>query len=323
MNPRKLKPMMLNLHRNLPLKNLLSSFKSILVLAALLSLYLILTYIGKMKEAEPSILWYTKLGENYQGSQGFIEEAFSFMIPLSSMLDFGWYSGSSLADVRTNKFFANLSEDNQKILQDLFIQGSKIDHAFPQDNKVISIVFDQPSQYENIFDSTRLKYSAYKVGRAMFETNWIPNNWEYYINEYLDELWVPSNFAKKVFESAGIFKPIYVIKEGFDPKRFDRSLDIQERHAYRKLFYSSCLESDVIFLSVGKMERRKGIDILANTFKNAFKDAKNGGNVCLYIRAEMNEKQRSAIKTFNQKGLRIYVMDRLSNEDLILAYQRY
>ena len=71
------------------------------------------------------------------------------------------------------------------------------------------------------------------------------------------------------------------------------------------------------------MERRKGVDILANTFKNTFKAGKNIGKACLYIRAEINEKQKAAIKLFNDRGLRIFGLHRLSNEDLILAYQRY
>ena len=309
------------LPHTLPLRNLQYLLKPVLLLTFLSSLYLTYTFSTAHQEAE--ILWYTKLGENFLGQQGFVQEAFNFMIPLAGMLEFGWYAGSSLADVRINTFFTDLSDTDQAVLKDLFVNGARIAEEFSINNKVISIVFDQPSQYEDIFQNTRLKYSGYKVGRAMFETTWIPNNWEYYINEYLDELWVPSKFAKEVFKSAGIFKPIYVVREGFDPEQFKRTLDAEEKLAYRKMLYPNCLETDIIFLSVGKMERRKGVDILTNTFKNTFKGDETGGKACLYIRAEMNSKQRGAIKTFNDRGLRIYVLDRLSNEDLILAYQRY
>lgn len=307
----------------LPLRNM-SHYKKYALLAILtLALYLTITSSNTQPDNKISVLWYTRLNDNYQGSMGFIQEAINFMIPLSEVLEFGWYAHNSISDVMVNRFFKDQSEQDQEILRELYVKGARLDELLGySEPDVIAVVFDQPSQYKDIFENTRLKHSVYKVGRAMFETNWIPAGWEYSINEYLDELWVPSNFAKGVFKAAGVYKPIHVIREGFDSKRFEHLVTPQERGSFRKLYFPNCSEDDLIFFSVGKMEKRKGIDLLVNSFKNTFRNDPNQGSACLYIRTDMTIKQLDAVKKFNGKGLRIYIKNRLPDADLILAYQR-
>jgi hypothetical protein len=58
--------------------------------------------------------------------------------------------------------------------------------------------------------------SIYKIGRTMFETNRIPDGWEKRIN-MLDEVWVPTQFSKDIFISAGIIEnKIKIIGEPVD-----------------------------------------------------------------------------------------------------------
>ena len=46
----------------------------------------------------------------------------------------------------------------------------------------------------------------------MFETTSVPQGWVRMINDYLDEVWVPSKFQKAVFLKEGVKKRIVVIK---------------------------------------------------------------------------------------------------------------
>ena len=52
-----------------------------------------------------------------------------------------------------------------------------MNHELPTQNKVLVVTFEQPSQYQAIFQDYRMRHAVYKVGRAMFETDWIPKNW--------------------------------------------------------------------------------------------------------------------------------------------------
>ena len=308
-----------------PLRNLSSLAQPAAVLLILVTLVIVYCCLQPTPEQPPEapqplaveVLWYTKLEQGAE-STGFIQESLNFMIPLFSLLTFGWYAGCTISDVKTNSFFTELSSSDQEIMLELFLKGTKINHEFPLQNNVIAITFDQPSQYQDIFENTRMKHAIYKVGRAMFETDWLPNNWEYQINEYLDELWVPSEFARDIFKSAGVYKPIKVIREGFDPTVFPENYNITLKAENRKILYPKCKDADVIFLAVGKMERRKGVDILVNTFTKAFK---HFDQACLYIRASMNGAQKVSVAGLNKRGFRIFELPRQSNEGLITSYQ--
>merc|ERR1712150_234183 len=129
---------------------------------------------------------------------------------------------------------------------------------------------------------------------------------------------VPSNFSKHVFQSAGVTKPIHVIREGFDPALFLTIPTETALFRYRKHFYPSCRLSDTIFLSVGKVESRKGFDILIKTFVDTFKEYDlSGRGACLYLRTDL-----TTLKMPQEKNIRIFGLERLTNEDLVLAYQR-
>ena len=198
------------------------------------------------------VIWRANF-ESGPESRGFIEESINFLVPLSKLLDnLGWWPGSTMSDLQTNQFFLDAKVIDQKDLVTLFNKGGSVMNDILS-NDVISVVFEQPSQYKHIYEETRLKYSIYKIGRAMFETNWIPNRWEYYINEYLDELWVPSQFAKEVFESAGVHRPIYVIHEGFDSKMLDVKMPKLDKVYWRKKLFPRCRATDLIIFS-GKLD---------------------------------------------------------------------
>ena len=194
-------------------------------------------------------------------SRGFVEESINFLVPLSKLIDnLGWWPGSTMSDLQTNQFFLDAKAIDQKDLVTLFNKGGSVMNDILS-NDVISVTFEQPSQYKHIYEETRLKYSIYKIGRAMFETNWIPNRWEYYINEYVDELWVPSQFAKEVFVSAGVHKPIYVIHEGFDSEILDEEMPKLDKVYWRKKLFPGCRATDLILFSGRGIIRNNQLEV--------------------------------------------------------------
>ena len=58
----------------------------------------------------------------------------------------------------------------------------------------------------------------YVVGRTMFETDRLPDGWVDRLNN-VDEVWVPTDFHKAIFEDAGVAN-VFVVGEPVDTDRF-------------------------------------------------------------------------------------------------------
>ena len=282
-----------------------------------------------------SVLWYARINQG-PGGDGFARESIDFMTPLSKLVPFGWYGECTVSDLKISSVYKDLSPKDKGLMMRLFINGSRINNNFMlKETNVISLIFDQPSRFEELFVRTRLKFSTYNIGRAMFETSWIPNRWEYYINEFLDELWVPSQFAYNIFKKAGVYIPIKIIQEGFDSNIYNGDLKVardsedhspEERQAagktideMRKEFFPHCNAGDTIFITVGKMENRKGIEALIEVF---FQKFSKSDAVCLYIRSDLPSRNMRRVNKVQNAGLRIKEMGRLTSIDLAKVYTR-
>lgn len=55
--------------------------------------------------------------------------------------------------------------------------------------------------------------AAYVVGRTMFETDSLPHDWVGRCNR-MDEVWVPTEFHRQTFASAGVVAEKLVVREG-------------------------------------------------------------------------------------------------------------
>ena len=191
------------------------------------------------------VLWHANFDKLYS-SRGFIYEWVNFLVPLSkTSLLVGWWPKQTFSSVTSNEFLNEFNQSDVKVMHELYHKGEDIIKR----NDYIAIIVEQPSQYKGITRESDMKNAVYKVGRAMFETTWIPNGWDKHINDNVDELWVPSNFAKAVFKNAGVTKPIYVIPEGFDPELYVKPLNQEERRKKRQELFLKCQENDVIFFT--------------------------------------------------------------------------
>ena len=50
----------------------------------------------------------------------------------------------------------------------------------------------------------RQRQPIHVIGRAMYETSGIPAEWARKCNEWVDELWLPSEFNMRTFAAAGV-----------------------------------------------------------------------------------------------------------------------
>ena len=116
----------------------------------------------------------------------------------------------------------------------------------------------------------------YKIGRTMFETDRLPDGWAQRLTQ-MDEIWVPTNFHRLVFEKAGVPPSLLqIIPEAVDTRLFDAA-------QYAPLEAMSA-ESRFKFLSVFKWEPRKGWDVLLRAFLKEF--PARSREAVLYIRTD-------------------------------------
>jgi glycosyltransferase involved in cell wall biosynthesis len=88
-----------------------------------------------------------------------------------------------------------------------------------------------------------------------------PRVWIEQIRQNVDELWVPSNFVRDVFVRSGVqAERVAVIPNGYDPKIFTTEGSFSRPQGSREF----------VFLFVGGVIRRKGVDLLLHAFEAAF-----------------------------------------------------
>ncbi len=124
--------------------------------------------------------------------------------------------------------------------------------------KAINMHIASPSSYQYMRDHLR----GYNIGFTPVDYDYIypPNRTIY---ETIDRIWVPTYWGRTVLEQNGLSKlPIDVIPEGFDPNIFYPS----EKKNEKELFE---------FITVGKLEDRKAINVLVKGFEAAFQNEKN------------------------------------------------
>jgi glycosyltransferase involved in cell wall biosynthesis len=116
------------------------------------------------------------------------------------------------------------------------------------------------------------KIFKYQIGRTMFETDSIPQQWVESCNK-MDEIWVPSEFNIETFSKAGVNKDkLFVIPEAidttiFDPKKVEK-IELANNAEFK-------------FLSIFEWTERKGAEILLQAY---FEEFTISDKVCLYLR---------------------------------------
>lgn len=104
-----------------------------------------------------------------------------------------------------------------------------------------------------------------------WEFGFLPREWVKEINN-IDEVWIPSNYVKKVYTDSGISPDkVFVVPNGFNPEVFNE----------QAAPYPLPTKKSFKFLFLGGAIHRKGADILLNSYLQTFDDT---DDVCLVIK---------------------------------------
>jgi glycosyltransferase involved in cell wall biosynthesis len=166
------------------------------------------------------------------------------------------------------KFIEQLSQNPAEISAWNRLLGQKVESG-------VGIRFYVPASVDDVgfFSQFRdsIKYLQYFIGFTMLEVDSIPASWVRECNS-MNEVWVPSSFCARVFESSGVeSQKIQVIPIGVDTVKYSSSRTplIEKSSTFR-------------FLSIFQWNNRKGWDVLLASYLRAF--SKND-DVELVIRA--------------------------------------
>jgi len=235
--------------------------------------------------------WYAP----FLGGGGYCSEATSFMFALDSV-GYSNFSISHHGDSFRSSYYDGLTNVEKSKLQyyDVINKHSRDTEVSLQSNRKRSILsIDVCHSEPGAWHAPQPKYrttrcpsdrrqlhsqgyevTEYNIGRTMFETDRIPDGWPDRLN-FMDEVWVPTEFAKQIFLKAGVAaEKLVVVGEAVDTD-FYRPLSIQDlsdsQRTHLGLPQSSILSSNpTVFLFVGKFETRKGLHMLLRAYYTAF-----------------------------------------------------
>lgn len=115
----------------------------------------------------------------------------------------------------------------------------------------------------------------------MFETDSIPKDWLSKL-DLMDEVWVPSKFNARSFAKAGLqSNKIFVLPEAVDTEHLFNPHNVNA--LYPLPTAGGQHENPYKFLSVGKWEARKGMDVLLRAY---FEEFSSSDPVVLYIKTQ-------------------------------------
>ncbi len=189
-------------------------------------------------EFAPAILWHAPIFD----PSGYADEARNFILQMQKQ-----NIKPAVREIgrRSETFRNRLGEKERRVLDEAIAQG------MPQN--FISIVQFPAYAFK------RLPGARYHIGRTTFETDGLPADWVRKCN-LMDEIWVPSEFNMRTFESAGVSSRLFKVPEGVDTGRFRPGLDRLAVPGTR----------GVVFLSIFEWNYRKGWDILLKSWATTF-----------------------------------------------------
>lgn len=143
----------------------------------------------------------------------------------------------------------------------MFPDGSIIKEPILRQLHDVVIVQSIPRGWEPyLFDTAK-----YRVGRTVFETDRLPDEWAAHCNYQVDEVWVPTEFNVQTFSGSGVKRDrLQILPQTVDTETFSNPR-ITPRPRPKE-----CLDSDFIFLSVFRWGGRKGTDFLLEAFLREF-----------------------------------------------------
>ncbi len=150
-----------------------------------------------------------------------------------------------------------------------------------------------------------------------WEFGYLPAQWVDVFNRWVDEMWVPSHYVKQVYLDSGIdSERVFVVPNGVDTGKFNPSARPYPLKTNKKFK----------FLFIGGTIYRKGIDILLQSYIDAFSKQddvclviKDFGGESFYKNQNFKDKIAKLMQEKNTPEIE-FINETLSDEDLIGLY---
>ena len=141
--------------------------------------------------------------------------------------------------------------------------------------------------------------SRYQIFYTMMETSTTHPEFVRRLNEYADEVWVPTRWNADIFIESGVKKPIHVFPLGVDENKFNPKETGEMRIAYRHADTFKIVEKQKSFkfLSIFRWAFSKSPDLIIRAFAEEFSPKED---VCLAIcsHSTLSKKIRSELFSY-------------------------
>lgn len=186
------------------------------------------------------------------GTTGYAEAAKNYLLALGENYKIQW-SPTYYSDSLTNRTH-----------KDAIIET----YIHPITNPNVLLLHDTADKWEylkNKYDTSSVKK---RIGITVWETDQLHPDWVKHCNQsWLDEIWVPVQWNKSVFEKSGVTTPIKVVPHIFHEPGLNK-----ENQTYSTINHQlpKDLYNDFIFYTIGQWNTRKGITETIHAFCKAF-----------------------------------------------------
>jgi len=247
-------------------------------------------FVAALISSDVVVEWYAPV----QSGGGYCSEALAFIAALRGL---GMTVVAKQHGDSPNHAFVNRLTSADRALMAPLAPEAYINPATGKRKRVVAVCHSEPGAWTAPEPRYTTKHACpprnadLVIGRTMFETDKLPTGWSSRI-AYVDEVWVPTEFAKKVFLAAGVpDKKIRVVGEPVNTDFFRPVFDVagalgrgQDESGERAALALEALgrteslakvapylrKGYVVILFVGKWEDRKGITTLLNAVYGEF-----------------------------------------------------
>lgn len=202
--------------------------------------------------------------------------------------NFTSYSGFS----RLNRAMAfGLSNRNVKVKADMQNTSVDVNESTLREIERLSRN-DVDSDAPKVFSATvplNMFHGGKKISYTMIETSETMH--KDYVGKLnlFDEIWVPTDYSKKMFKNNGVSPHIEVMPLGVDTERYNDNVNPMKLNMRLKSF---------VFISVFKWGYRKGYDILLKSFMEEF-NSSDDVSLLIVSRTDVHHKPEIIINDFN------------------------
>ncbi|XRB05918.1 glycosyl transferase [Pycnococcus provasolii] len=173
------------------------------------------------------------------------------------------------------------------------------------------------------------------IGRSMYETDTVPSHWPAAAAAHVDEIWTPTEHARRAFAIANVTTrrgstKAHIVPELIDARLFapdavvsamsvsddaNIAVDVESGDVWTDPLSTHAFGTELRLLSVFKWEVRKGWDVLLRSYYDAF-FAESRGAVSLHIRSSVDDSNRQALADFDEA----YCTSRVGDNASVVAH---